>query len=61
MICTEYSCLATDELISFAESSTGRTTLERELAMRLQLAVDMIDDARSCYGEHTRGACQGAD
>ena len=47
MLHTEYSFLTTKELIEFAALSDGRTSLERELAHRLQIASDMLesDDA----------------
>lgn len=51
---TEYSYLTSDELVHFALCRDNRTSLELELAQRLDIALDMLcdedddgDDARS--------------
>jgi hypothetical protein len=41
---TEYSSLTTDELVQFASLREGATSLEVELAQRLTLALDLINE-----------------
>lgn len=40
---SEYTCLKTTEVIDFALGKDSSTSLERELAQRLQIALGMID------------------
>jgi len=44
MIRTTYSLLQTRELVEFAMARDARTELEVELAQRLDLALDMIEE-----------------
>ena len=41
---TEYSYLTSDELVHYALSRDNRTSLELELAQRLDIALDMLCD-----------------
>lgn len=44
MVNTEYACLTTDDLISYVLNKTEDSLLV-ELAQRLQLASDMLEEA----------------
>lgn len=44
MLRTVYSHLTTEELLGFAMGRDSRSDMEVELAQRLMLAVDMMDD-----------------
>lgn len=39
---TEYSYLTSDELVHYALTRDNRTSLELELAQRLDIAIDML-------------------
>jgi hypothetical protein len=41
---TSYSCLPTDDLITYALARDSHTEMEVELAQRLMLAVSMIEE-----------------
>lgn len=41
---TEYSYLTTEELVYYALTRDNRTSLELELAQRLDIAIDMLVD-----------------
>lgn len=41
---TEYSYLTTEELVHYALSRDNRSSLELELAQRLDIAMDMLMD-----------------
>lgn len=41
---TEYTWMTTSELLAMATLRDTATTMERELAHRLSVAVDMLDD-----------------
>lgn len=41
---TEYSYLTTDELVHYALTRDNRTSLELELAQRLDIAMEMLFD-----------------
>lgn len=42
MINTSYSYMTTEELLNYAQTASGRTDLEIELAQRLDLALAMF-------------------
>lgn len=41
---TEYAVLSTQDLVTFAQQRDNRTSLEVELALRLEVAEAMIKD-----------------
>ena len=41
---TEYASLTTDELMSYVLTGQGRTSLEIELAQRLDVATSMLEE-----------------
>lgn len=43
---TELSCLSTEELLQWVEFRETATALERELATRLSIALDMLAEER---------------
>jgi hypothetical protein len=57
MVNTEYACLTTDDLISYVLNKTEDSLLV-ELAQRLQLASDMLEEADEMEwdsGKHSNG------
>jgi hypothetical protein len=42
VVYSEYTCLKTDEVIDYALGKDNSTSLERELAQRLEVALGMI-------------------
>jgi hypothetical protein len=57
---TEYASLSTEELILYAQLRDGATSLEIELAQRLTLAIDMIEEDR-VEARSTEEITDGAD
>ena len=55
---TTYSCVETIDLIDYALCRDNSTQLEIELAQRLEIAVNMLDEEDEPY---TRGTCQRSD
>jgi hypothetical protein len=52
---TEYSYLTSDELVHYALTRDNRSSLELELAQRLEIAIDML-----CYDEDDDGDDAGS-
>lgn len=48
---TEYAVLTTDELVQFALSRISRTPLEVELANRLTIANDLVEQMNDSHSE----------
>lgn len=52
---TEYSYLTSDELVIYALNRDNRSSLELELAQRLDIALDMLcGDDEDDYGDDAR-------
>ena len=51
---TEYSYLTSDELVNYALSRDNRSSLELELAQRLDIALDMLCDDEDDDGDDAR-------
>ena len=44
MECTPYAALTTEDLVDYALHREAKTDLEIELAQRLQIALDMLEN-----------------
>lgn len=54
---TEYSYLTSDELVHYALTRDNRTSLELELAQRLEIAIDMLMDDEDYDGDDAGSPC----
>lgn len=55
---TSYTCVETIDLINYALVRDNSSDLEIELAQRLEIAVNMLEEEDEPY---TRGTCQRSD
>lgn len=58
VIHTEFTWMETEELLMYVMNKEQTSSLERELAQRLMLAVDYIKELEGCEDD-TRGQGQG--